>query len=344
MTDRYVFWRDSLAGKKPPIINETPNCGFYRMKRGDRWVPVAVWPLGGTALVDTGFGFKFGSEVVGEHMGTEQWPWYAAHPITEEVYRAVCERGENWPDADPIVAAMTNGATKSAQPATQTVPDATKPAADPVDEMREQITVALKGVAAYAKIGDEDANARAAGLRNMLMKLSGDADKDGKALYEPHFRKYKALYDQWNPLVKLAKDGADKIKKALEAYADDKRKAAAAAAARAEEERKRLEKERFDAAVQAQIDGEPSPDFEEIAPVVVQSNMPLPTTQVRPTFGRAAHVGTKNVVTDIDVDKVFAALRHMPEMREFLMGLAQKAVSAGITVNGATIEERSAIK
>jgi hypothetical protein len=341
MTNRYKFWQDSLAGLKPQITNEHPMPGFYRMKRGTGWVPVAVWPLGPSAGMAS-LGFKIGHEKVGADIGTERWPWYADHPITEDVYRAVAERGEQWPDEDATVAAIL--ATNHVPAATQAAPDATKSPADPVDEMREQIAVALRGVPTYAKISDEDANARAAGLRNMLMKLSGDADKDGKALYDPHYRKYKTLYDQWNPLVKLAKDGADKIKKALESYADDKRKAAAAAEARAEAERKRIEKERFDAAVQAQIDGEPSPDFEEIAPVVVQSNMPLPTTQVRPTFGRAAHVGTKNVVTEIDIDKVFAALRHMPEMKEFLMGLAQKAVSAGITVNGAIVEEKSTIK
>lgn len=362
MNPLYKFWSDSLAGLNPPMSADDPKAGFYRVKRGASWVPVAVWPLPGTALIEPGLGFKIGREIVDAATGIAQWHWYAANPITEAEYRRVAEQGLDWSDADPVVAAMIAkpreitpqqiaGKINAGQPLDpeesarldQAFADhAAAKKTDPADELREQITTALGGVQAYAKISSEDVSAAGAGLRNMLLKLSATAKKDGEADYGPHYRAYKEKYDKWNPLVKLAKDGADKIARALERYEDDKREAARAAAARAEAERVRLEQERIAATIQAQIDGEPDP--EPVAPPTVQSNMAAPAAQVRPTFGRAASVGTKRVVTAIDIDKVFAALREKPEMRELLMVLAQKYVTAGITVDGATIEERSAIK
>jgi len=89
----YSYWKSALAGEKATAFVDSPSPGFYRTKRGTSWVPVAVWPNG------DGLGFKIGREVVGADMGTELWSHYCAHPITEEVYRAVAERGENWPDA-----------------------------------------------------------------------------------------------------------------------------------------------------------------------------------------------------------------------------------------------------
>lgn len=349
----YQFWIDSLAGRNPAIVNEEPKPGFYRMKmrgKNGTWVPVAVWPLGGTRLLDAGLGFKFGRETVSADKGTEAWPYYAANPITEDTYRAVAESGENWPDADPVVAALTAKPKASRDPEQEAQTEQAFIAADdarnanPVTEIKEEITAALGGVASYAKIETEEANTRAAGLRNMLMKLSGDADKDGKALYEPHYRKYKEIYDQWNPLVKLAADGALKLRRAMEGYQDDKRAAAREAQRRADAEQRRLEKEASDAAIQAQIDGQPSPEPVEIAPVIVESNMPPPDAQVRPTFGKAANVGTHEVVTAINAELVFTSFKAHPKVIALLTELAQASINAGIIIPGATHETRSKIR
>jgi hypothetical protein len=331
------------------------------MRRGTSWVPVAVWPKLAVDDWRKYLGFKFGSEVVGDNFGTECWPSYAANPITEVEYRRVAERGEYWSDADPTVTALLsrNSAAEQQQreargtplPAFEQKGDQFRIAdgavVDPVDEIKEQIAVALKGVDAYAKIESEDANAKAAGLRNMLLKLSGDADKGGKALYEPHFRKYKELYDKYYPMVKLAADGALRIRKAMEHYQDDLREAAAQAVARAAEENRKRQQAIADAATQAQIDGQPSPEpvaFESVKPV---SNLPPPATQVRPTFGKAAAVQTRMEVTGIDADKVLAALKARAEwgqVEAFLTELSQKLANKGIILPGVTAVEKSAIK
>lgn len=352
MSSLYVFWLDSLAGKRPSIINENPEPGFYRMKRGQVWVPVAVWPLG----PPDGLGFKIGKEVVAKTFGIEQWPSYADNAITEDEYRRVADQGLQWSDADPTVAALQARKWQDGQREARGTPlEAFQqhgevhqiPDADPVDEIREAITMALKGVADYAKIEGEDANTKAAGLRNMLLKLSADADRDGKALYDPPFREYKRIYDAWNPLVKLAADGALRLRKSMEKYQDDLRAAAAQAVARAAEETRKRQKEIDDAAVQAQIDGQPSPEPVKVEQVVPVSNMAAPAAQVRPTFGKAASVGTRMEVTGIDADKFLASLKDRAEWAQvetFLLGLAQKMATGGVVLAGVTAEEKSKIK
>jgi len=333
MTDRYVFWRDSLAGLKPQITNEHPMPGFYRMKRGTGWVPVAVWPLGPSAGMAS-LGFKIGHEKVGADIGTERWPWYAAHPITEDVYRAVAERGEQWPDEDATVAAIL--ATNHVPAATQAAPDATKSPADPVDEMREQIAVALRGVPTYAKIESEDANAAATGLRNLLNELAGDADKARVAEKEPFLEGGRKVDAKYKKLIDSAKAGALEIKKARDVYEDMKREAARQAALRAAEEQRRIDEEAAHR------------DISEPIPVVQsKSNLPPPAAQIRPTYGRAANVGTKMVVTAVDWDKMIAALKPRPEwpiVEDFLREMAQKLANKGIVLDGVTTREAADTK
>jgi hypothetical protein len=49
-------------------------------------------------------------------------------------------------------------------------------------------------------------------------------------------------------------------------------------------------------------------------------------------------------VTEIDVDKVFQVFKERPEVVMLLSDLAQKAIRAGLTVDGATWEEKSVIR
>jgi hypothetical protein len=353
MTDRYKFWRDSLAGRKPPIINEDPQPGFYRMKRGNGWAPVAVWPLPGTALIDTGLGFKIGQEIVDTFIGTEKWPWYSSNPITEAEYRRVAEQGGKWSDEDPTVAAMIAQVTpkqiaekinnkQQLDPhenarLEQAFIDADKAREiDPTDEYREQIKVALAGVPIYAKIESDEANARGTGLRNMLMDLASAADKAREAEKAPYFKKVKEIDSKWMPLIKEAREGAAQIKRARNTWEDDKRKAAAEAARRAEEvlaEQLRQSAEDVESDQMAPIDA-PLP----------KSNLPPPSSQITPTYGRRAHVGTKMVVTELDAIKFITALKprsEWPAVFEMLLELAQKLANKGIILDGVTAEERA---
>lgn len=43
--EAYRWWRDTLAGLRPPWHEDDPQPGFYkrRMVKGGPWVPVAIW-------------------------------------------------------------------------------------------------------------------------------------------------------------------------------------------------------------------------------------------------------------------------------------------------------------
>lgn len=44
MTD-YAWYVDTLAGKKVPVHEGTPRCGFFRRRasRNGPWLPAAIW-------------------------------------------------------------------------------------------------------------------------------------------------------------------------------------------------------------------------------------------------------------------------------------------------------------
>lgn len=339
----YAFWQSALKGEKPTGIVDDPQAGFWRLKRGRVWLPVAVWPKGNGLEGAAALGFKIGNEVVGSNMGAELWPGYCANPVTEAVYRAVAERGENWPDADPVVAkilAVTPkqiaGKINSGQ---QLDPEesarlemafeehaATRAARDPTAEFREQIETALGGVPAYKKIESDEADIRALSLRNLLNDLAANADAARETAKRPHLDAIKEIDGQWMPLVKSARGGAGEIKVARDDWATTKMKAQREAAQRQQ-----------DAENEAMVAGKPP------APTP-PSNLPPPTPQVRPTFGRASPTSTKLVVTAVDYPKFLAALMLRPEwptVKAQFEEWAQKLANKGIVPDGVTTEERA---
>lgn len=331
----YEFWKSALAAKQsgtplPIATVDDPQCGFWRTKRGSSWVPVAVWPKGNGLQGPDALGFKIGTEVVGANMGAELWSHYCAHPITEAEYRKVAEQGGDWSDSDPTVTAMTNGKREiTREENTRLQQSLIDSADDPITEFRDQIATAAAGLAAYHTIESDEAAARAAGLRNLLLKLKKDADDQRAALKAPHLKAGQEIDATWNPLVKEAGAAADKIRNAIGSWETLKRQAAAQAAQRDAE-----------AAREAEAAGRP-------APPPAQPNAPAPSQQVRPTFGKAAGVSVYQHVVKIDPDKVLAALRERPEWYSVLNCLeeiASKLARNGIILPGVETEERAKVR
>jgi hypothetical protein len=301
----YSYWKAGMAGKAPTATVDEPHPGFYRLKRHGLWIPVAVWPSGAS------LGFKIGKEIVGELVGTEQWPYYATNFISEAEYRKVAEKGGEWSDADPTVAAMTK------EP-----PSKAPPERDPTAFLREQVAAALRGVAAYDKVESDEQNVKAAGLRNLLLQLSGDADKARDAEKRPHLDAGRAIDAKWRDVIQDAKTGSMTVRRAMEAWEDVKREAAQSAARRAAE---------------AAPHEAPPP----------ASNLPPPQVQVRPTYGKAASVGSRLEVTTIDWDKFLADLRQRPEwgaVANQLWDLAEKLANKGIMIAGVSTAEKASIR
>jgi hypothetical protein len=90
--DAFKWWRDALAGHKPPIHPGDPQCGFFwrRMVRHGPKVPAAIWL---EQEVDPDTGELIGDETLRCSVGEEaadpfkEWTYAAGNPITEEEYR-----------------------------------------------------------------------------------------------------------------------------------------------------------------------------------------------------------------------------------------------------------------
>jgi hypothetical protein len=325
MADPWKFWRDWLARLADPSLPEidahaeAPQWGFYRMSsrsREDktivRQVPVAIWGEDGALWCKIE-----GTVYSGDRVALA---WQRINlPITEEVYRAVAERGEPWPDIDPTVADQIRAGIGGNQPPQ-----------DEAEILREQINAARAGIAEYTTIGDDEACNRAQSLRARLLELSGKADKIREREKRPHFDAAKAVDARFMPLVKDAKDGADRVRRAMEAYQTAKAKREAEARRRAEEEASRAA---------ASVESTPAASQAVEAPSAARASAPI-----RGAYGRAAASKPVIVITDVtDWPALIAYYSEHPEVRALVRRLADRAVAAGEVVPGVATEEQRKI-
>lgn len=327
MSTDYTFWQRALSGDRDQNIDlNQPQCGFWRrwvrdtenpkVKRG---VAVAIWKDGDGQLrcVET----LHGKAKPGDHdRAVAVWPW-CAEPISEDTYRAVAERGENWPDQDATVAE-------------QIAPGHNNPPEDPAELLKEQIENAEKGVDAYATIESDEALKQAQSLRARLLELRGEADKTREAEKRPHLEASKAVDAKWMPLVKAAKAAADRVSgyitDALNAIA--RREAEERRLAEAERLRQEQEARERDATLNAP-DAPPA-----AAPEPAPSAVP---TQIKGAYGRAASVKIVQVVTEVtDYDALYQHFKGDDDVKALLKTKAQRAVTAGYQVPGVTVEDQ----
>lgn len=319
----YSYWRAAMAGEKPKMFVDDPQPGFYRKSIRERnakgnsktvgYEPVAVYVASGELTAAIGQSLLTDRDKI-----NELWSWIADNPISEETYRAVAERGEPWPDFQPV-----------------------KIAAAPADEtldrkIAREILAASADLPNFAKIESDEQSSKARSLQQRFLDARGDAKKAYEAANRPLLDQQDALRKLWFPLRDEADAGSNQLRDAMGAWEDVKRQAARRAE---EEQRKREEQHRKDAEW-AKAGDEPAPE----PPKPVASNAPPPSTQIKAAGARTATVKVKKFVTDIDLDKAFAQFRAAPEVKEALMALAQRAIDAGLPVDGATVEERSIVK
>lgn len=335
----YTFWKDSLAGAKPKMFVDDPRLGFYRKSITQRnaagnnrrvgWQPVAVFMDGGVMTARLG-NEQSGDDVTGDRLN-ELWSYIAANAISEDWYRAVARHGRDWPDAhDPA-----KNKPEPATPAPANVVN--EPSAiSPEDKLAQDIAQAKAGASQYDKIESDEQAGRALSLKNTITTLAGDLDKHRETLVRPHIDAQREVNDRLNPIIKDAKAQSQTLLRSIGAWEDFKRERAARAQALADAKRREHE----DAVRAAEAANKPPPP----APEPERPNTPPPSSQVAAAVGRKASVKVAKFVTDIDVDKAFAQFRAAPEIKAALMALAQRAVTAGLPVDSATIEERSVVR
>lgn len=302
----YSYWKSALAKTTPPpvIVIDQPEPGFYRSRRKTGApLPLAIW-LDGSAVRG-----RLGEQDVTRDRLNELWSFCATHPVTEEAYRAVAERGEPWPDIDETVNDQFAGMGHN------------NPPSDPLEAMRREIYIAAGGADKYETIADDEAMTRAQTLRAKLLELYGAADKHCEDEYRPHKAAADGVKTKWGPLLAAATTAAKRIKTAMDAYGTRKLQAA-------EAQRRQFEDEQHKAAEA----GKPAP-----APPPVVAAAPA---KIKGATGRAASGKPVKIVQSItDYAACYAYVAEQPEVRDAIMAAAQRLVTAGHIVPGTEVKE-----
>lgn len=315
MSNEWDFWHRALAigngrrltkeeGRTLKMTQE-PQTGFWRKRnKSGNDVPVAIWHDGHemVALIDG----KLGS-------AADIWTWVCDWPITEEVYRAVAEKGQPWPGSDPVVEEQVGVGHNSGS-------------IDEAEEFADQIDAAEAGKDAYAKIIDDEQLAAAQSLRSRLLELKAEGEKKHKKEKEPWLEGGRAVDKRWLPNTKRAQAAADAIRSAMSAYETEKLR-----------KQRQEEADRLAAEIAARKTSEPVPAPEESKPAVS-------TAPIRGSYGRAASVSVINVVTAItDQDALYAFLKSHPDLKNCMFELAKRAVAKGLDVPGVDVQEQAKV-
>jgi len=326
-TPRFAWHTAALANPKEIgrtlKVTTTPEEGWFRSKFKDGpWQPVVIW-------FDDGWNALRGIEPDRREVRDvdELWTYACRQPISYEEYERVAEKGLPWSDVDETVHAQR----------TPPKPGSNSDDISEAEVLRDQIESALAGMKEYAEIKDVDQAGKAQSLRARLNELSGMADKKREAEKRPHLEAGKAVDKLWMPLVTDAKDGANKLRKTLEAFETK----------RLQEQRKREDERRRAEEEQRRREEEPSfEDMGQAAPAPPPPPAEAPDTKIRGAYGRAATIGAEFVVTSFDdYDALYGYMKGRPEIVACLEDLARKAVKAGRRdIPGITIGEKATVK
>lgn len=327
-------------------IND-PMPGFYRVKAtardgSTRMIPLAYHPVGDFGDVEC---FVDGARVEGVR-GIDKWPW--AIPVTKEAYD-VALTGRPWPDVDRIV--HEAGSLSNNPPPDEEL--------SPEEALRRRINDAIAGVYAYANvndnrvetlipgiqdkkvvslIADDDASGRAQTLRSLLLLLSSEADKERVAEKDPHKLAAEEVDGRWQPIVKLAKAGADALRIAMstwETFKFNKQQ-------EEETERRRAEQAQV-AAAQAEAVATGRPVAVTIAPPPPPA--PAAPRKIKGGSGRAASVATVVVVQSVsDWTTLFQHLRLRESVQDALIKEANIELRAGNPVPGVVTQQIKDVK
>lgn len=260
MTDYYTNWKARLEGAtvKTYLQPQLEDAGYYRkpitrkLANGQNetldWEPVALWVENDDLLGLIGRGAAMRDLSEQELIGEEFWSWICRNPIPYEVYQAVAERGEPWPDSKEVQLANTMG--EADIPAANR--EVTRSDNQPPPEEEDKRPASVKAAEAIDKaiavskahtITDQKSAEIGLGLVNRIAELRLKAKRDGEAEYKPIYAQYKNLLDAWKPPVDRA-DAEEKRQTAnINSWKRAEEKRLREEAAKAEAERKRLEEE-----------------------------------------------------------------------------------------------------
>ena len=319
MKDEFHFWREALAGNKPPISADHPQAGYYR-KRASKdgpWLPVAIW-----THKETG---KQVARVADKMVDpADVWTWVADKPVKKEDAQVAFKTG-SWPgDAPPVSAPMGDN----------------NPPSEPVELIPLEIEAAdtwLKKTGTIASQVDADvASNKVANIRDLKKK----AEAAHKAEKEPHLVAGRAVDAKYKPSIDEADNAVKRLLGAITVYQNAER-ARLQKIADEKAAKERAEWEKQQAAARAKAEAEAASKQVTLEDILAETPPPPPPKAPEPVkvqsggaLGKKVSLRTVKVATVTDYDKALVALKDHPELRELVQKLADRACKAGVPLAG----------
>jgi hypothetical protein len=327
----YDWYYAALSGNFGPIHENDPQCGYYRMRlrRGGDWIPVAIFREDdGEVLALCKGEMKDAFEV---------WTWCCRYPVDYEVYKAVAEEGEPWPE-DVLVSGLADPGAKAPYRATG------NPSPTPIptighnssgvteaEGLLEEIEVLkylsstwLEEIGSISTQPDAD---RAANYAERFGMLETKAEALRTSAKRPILEEGRRIDAEWKPVIARASDNKAKMKKALEPYLLS--------------ERDRILKEQAEQEAALLASGGERSD--------PSSSLTSMTSTLPPragTHGRRIGLRTKKVVSIVDDEAFISGFKSNDRfwkdeaVRSSMLKLAESDLIAGHPVPGAILIEQ----
>jgi hypothetical protein len=213
MTDHYAYWKAALAGEKPEIHADHPQCGIYKARRfkNGPLQPVTIWyDKQGVQRA------SYGDESVDP---LKVWTHCGNKPVSKADYLHWREHGR-FPGEIAEAGPGHNSGDLSL-----------------FEEIADAVRAANEWLS-KTKITDKVTADTAANMATRLAGLSSKAEKEREEKVAPHLKAQREINGEYKPVVESAAGAAKTLKKAWEAWGR------AEEARIAEEQRRAAEAER----------------------------------------------------------------------------------------------------
>lgn len=353
-------WRKRLAGETIPTHEGDPDIGFYRKRTKDIKTNVVTWEPVAYFIADGELVGTIGPRNMTENEVGDLWTFVCQYPIPEEVFFAAdawdasMQGSYQWPAGllgepkrPPFAnkATLTEGEVNSnfVRAIQADIPAANREVsradnAEPELPLHEQhmegINNAIKAAPTLVPTTAEEC-ALVEGSKNRIAELRLKADKDGRAIYEPIYRQYKAVQEQYSPIITAATTAEKALGELSLKFRENERQRIATEQEEAAQKQRAIDEANQRAADRAIAAGRP-----ESAPMVMEA--PAPTVApVTPTYGKRTTKAEVKIILDeiTDWDAVYAHFKNADGVKAALTVLARAAVLAGQVVPGTKTRE-----
>lgn len=330
VVNRWQWYQNALKGEFGPIHESDPQQGYYRVRRkGEPWEPVAIfYPEGSDELV----AYRNGREARDIN---SLWTWACRSPINFEAYEKAMA-GDGFADEPRAAPGIGDNSGE----------------ADPFDAIAIELAGEIEMAEGFLKVEVKtQADADKAGIwAKRLTDLAKRADNQRVVEKEPHLAASRAVDDRWRDPIANAKEWATKLKRHVEGFLIQQK--------RAEEERQRKAREEADAARRVaaeaarkaqEAEQQPEADREAAAKeaerLAAQAKQAEQDAEARKVnagrTGARVSVRVEKVGVVTDYGKAAAALVAMnhKDLIATIDQLAQRAAKAGMPFDGMEIRE-----